>query len=202
MINQPKRLIETELPVKEISLYSVKEKLATTGSLASLHTWWARRPLAACRAVICASLWYDPIDNNCSEYFQINAYKAIKSFALAVVSNKKKHAYTNNIDLWEQIATDKSDFNFSDDNDKLALQKSLLCFIADFANKENANNDDYLLTSRLITTIAHTSLGNNNTVNPLILDPFAGGGSIPFEAMRIGGKAHASDINAIAALLN
>ena len=170
--------------------------------MASLHTWWARRPLAACRAVICASLWYDPIDNNCSEYFQINAYKAIKSFALAVVSNKKKHAYTNNIDLWEQIATDKSDFNFSDDNDKLALQKALLCFIADFANKENANNEDYLLTSRLITTIAHTSLSNNNTVNPLILDPFAGGGSIPFEAMRIGGKAHASDINPIAALLN
>ena len=202
MINQPKRLIETELPIKEISLYSVKEKLATTGSLASLHTWWARRPLAACHAVICASLWYDPIDNNCSEYFQINAYKAIKSFALAVVSNKKKHAYTNNIDLWEQIATDKSDFNFGNDNDKLALQKALLCFIADFANKENANNDDYLLTSRLITTIAHTSLGSNNTVNLLILDPFAGGGSIPFEAMRIGGKAHASDINPIAALLN
>ena len=201
-MNQSKRLIETELPVKEISLHSVKEKLATTGSLASLHTWWARRPLSACRAVICASLWYDPVDSSCPKYFQINAYKAIKSFALAVVSNKKKHTYTNNTDLWEQIATDKSDFNFSNDNDKIVLQKSLLCFIADFANKDNANNDDYLLTSRLITTIAHASLGNNNTVNPLILDPFAGGGSIPFEAMRIGGKAHASDINPIAALLN
>ena len=202
MINQPKRLIETELPVKEISLQSVKEKLATTGSLASLHTWWARRPLAACRAVICASLWYDPVDINCPGYFQINAYKAIKSFALAVVSDKKKHLYTNNIDLWEKIAIDKSDFNSDNDNNKLILQKALLCFIADFANKENANNDNYLLTSRFITTIAHASLGINNTTNPLVLDPFAGGGSIPFEAMRIGGKAYASDINPIAALLN
>src|SRR6267142_4548099 len=58
----PKRLIEVDLPIKRISAHSRREKSIRHGHISTLHIWWARRPLAACRAVICASLWPDPVD--------------------------------------------------------------------------------------------------------------------------------------------
>src|SRR3954468_21100725 len=56
----PKRLIEVDLPIKRISEHARREKSGRHGHISTLHIWWARRPLAACRAVICASLWPDP----------------------------------------------------------------------------------------------------------------------------------------------
>ena len=62
MTSYPKRLIEVDLPNKRISAHSRREKSIRHGHIATLHIWWARRPLAACRAVICAALWPDPAD--------------------------------------------------------------------------------------------------------------------------------------------
>ena len=53
----PKRLIEVDLPIKRISAHARREKSIRHGHISTLHIWWARRPLAACRAVICAALW-------------------------------------------------------------------------------------------------------------------------------------------------
>src|ERR1700739_299694 len=58
----PKRLIEVDLPIKRISAHARREKSIRHGHISTLHIWWARRPLAACRAVICAALWPDPVD--------------------------------------------------------------------------------------------------------------------------------------------
>jgi adenine-specific DNA methylase len=58
----PKRLIEVDLPIARISAHARREKSIRHGHISTLHIWWARRPLAACRAVICASLWPDPVD--------------------------------------------------------------------------------------------------------------------------------------------
>ena len=58
----PKRLIEVDLPIRRISAHSRREKSIRHGHISTLHIWWARRPLAACRAVICAALWPDPVD--------------------------------------------------------------------------------------------------------------------------------------------
>src|SRR5437879_1187019 len=58
----PKRLIEVDLPIKRISAHSRREKSIRHGHISTMHIWWARRPLAACRAVILASLWPDPVD--------------------------------------------------------------------------------------------------------------------------------------------
>src|SRR6187551_2018146 len=58
----PKRLIEVDLPIKRISAHARREKSIRHGHISTLHIWWARRPLAACRAVICAALWPDPGD--------------------------------------------------------------------------------------------------------------------------------------------
>ncbi len=60
----PKRLIEVDLPIKRISAHARREKSIRHGHISTLHIWWARRPLAACRAVICAALWPDPADQD------------------------------------------------------------------------------------------------------------------------------------------
>ena len=61
-MNYPKRLIEVDLPISRISAHARREKSIRHGHISTLHTWWARRQLAACRAVILASLWPDPVD--------------------------------------------------------------------------------------------------------------------------------------------
>jgi adenine-specific DNA methylase len=65
-----KRLIEVALPLKEISLHSAREKSIRHGHISTLHLWWARRPLAACRAVVFASLIPDPDDPACPASFR------------------------------------------------------------------------------------------------------------------------------------
>src|SRR3984893_6541067 len=66
----PKRLIEVDLPIKRISAHARREKSIRHGHISTLHIWWARRPLAACRAVICAALWPDPADGLCPASFR------------------------------------------------------------------------------------------------------------------------------------
>lgn len=75
------------------------------------------------------------------------------------------------------------------------LQRKLLYFIADFANWDNAHEKIYLDMSRDLIKAAHPD------ETPLVVDPFAGGGSIPLEALRIGCDAFASDLNPVACLI-
>jgi adenine-specific DNA methylase len=78
----------------------------------------------------------------------------------------------------------------------------LLDFIADFANWDNSTVKEYLETSRALTQTAHEALGGAPGTRPLVVDPFAGGDSIPLEALRVGADAFASDLNPVAVLLN
>ena len=73
----PKRLIEVDLPIKRISAHARREKSIRHGHISTLHIWWARRPLAACRAVILASLWPDPADPLCPTRFLNEAGQAL-----------------------------------------------------------------------------------------------------------------------------
>ena len=75
------------------------------------------------------------------------------------------------------------------------LRKALLRFIADFANWDLASNRTYLEVSRALVKAAHGEEA------PLVVDPFAGGGSIPLEALRLGCEAFASDLNPVACLI-
>src|SRR5450631_3544005 len=87
-------------------------------------------------------------------------------------------------------------------DDPVQLRGALLDFIADFANWDNSTVRDYLDTSRALTQAAHEALGGAPGTRPLVVDPFAGGGSIPLEALRVGADAFASDLNPIPVLLN
>src|SRR5437660_4646612 len=82
----PKRLIEVDLPIKRISAHSRREKSIRHGHISTLHIWWARRPLASCRAVICAALWPDPADPLCPPAFREAAARVIQGFAEQAVS--------------------------------------------------------------------------------------------------------------------
>lgn len=75
------------------------------------------------------------------------------------------------------------------------LRKALLRFIGDFANWDLAANANYLEVSRALVKAAH------GQEPPMVVDPFAGGGSIPLEALRLGCDAFASDLNPVACLI-
>ncbi|WP_170364043.1 DUF1156 domain-containing protein [Ruegeria arenilitoris] len=58
-----KKLIEVAIPLEAINAASAKEKSIRHGHPSTLHLWWARRPLAACRAILFAQLVDDPSSN-------------------------------------------------------------------------------------------------------------------------------------------
>ena len=80
-------------------------------------------------------------------------------------------------------------------NGDLELRGKLMKFIADFANWDNAADHTFLEVSRALVKAAH------GEEPPLVVDPFAGGGSIPLEALRLGCEAFASDLNPVACLI-
>jgi len=159
-----KRLIEVDFPIAEVSRQSVREKSIRHGHPSTLHLWWARRPLAACRAVLMGLLLPDPLDPNCPPGFKEKARSLVAGIA-------------------EPVKTDEE------------LRKALLRFIADFANWDNASKLAYLATARGLVRAAY------GDEPPLVVDPFAGGGSIPLEALRLGCEAFASDLNPVACLI-
>ena len=194
MTDLPKRLIEVDLPIRRISEHARREKSIRHGHISTLHIWWARRPLAACRAVLCASLWPDPADPNCPGAFVAKA----KEEMLAWTPHERQVKLSG--DSQTRFEKARQSAPYFDDLEELRM--ALLDFIADFANWDNSTDAEYLATSRALTQCAHEALGGMPGTRPLVVDPFAGGGSIPLEALRIGGDAFASDLNPIPVLLN
>src|SRR5579863_6857454 len=72
-----KRLAEVDFPIAEVSKHSAREKSIRHGHPSTLHMWWARRPLAACRAMLMALLLPDPCDRACPEEFRVSARIAL-----------------------------------------------------------------------------------------------------------------------------
>ncbi|MGH9352163.1 MAG: DUF1156 domain-containing protein [Terriglobia bacterium] len=179
-----KRLAEVDFPVAEVSKHSAREKSIRHGHPSTLHLWWARRPLAACRAMLMALLLPDPCDVNCPADFRQEARRLLKLMpggaAVAPVSSPAKKG-----DGAEDDAAGHD----------LRLRKALLSFIADFANWDNSAKPAYLECARGLVKAAH------GQEPPLVVDPFAGGGSIPLEALRVGCDAFASDLNPVACLI-
>ncbi len=66
-----KRLAEVDFPIAVVSKHSAREKSIRHGHPSTLHLWWARRPLAACRAILLGLLLPDPCDSHCPEDFKM-----------------------------------------------------------------------------------------------------------------------------------
>lgn len=163
-----KRIAEVDFPIAEVSKHAAKEKSTRMPHPSQLHLWWARRPLASCRAVLMGLLLPDPCDPHCPQIFKENARKILLNHA-------------NRPTGWVKIiSTD------------IGLRKVIIEFIADFADLKNGSNPSYLDVGR---SLINATLSEST---PRVLDPFAGGGSIPIEALRLGCCGLASDINPVA----
>jgi adenine-specific DNA methylase len=172
-----KRLIEVALPLKEVSEQSAREKSIRHGHISTLHIWWARRPLAACRAAMFASLIPDPDDPECPEEFC--------QLVLDVLSKGQFKPTSRDGSLVEDTPRNRC-----------------LEFIKHLVKWENSNNPDYIEPARKLIAAAHKFLHPDAEGDaPRVLDPFAGGGAIPLEALRLGCEAHAIDLNPVAYLI-
>ena len=143
------KLIEVALPLAAINKAASREKSIRHGHPSTLHLWWARRPLAATRAVIWASLVDDPSGDE----------------SLTPEEQEKE-------------------------------RQRLFGILERLVVWENSNNPDVLAEAKAEIDRCFPD------GPPPILDPFAGGGSIPLEAQRLGLKALAGDLNPVAVLIN
>ena len=162
---QAKKLIEVALPLDAINAASAREKSIRHGHPSTLHLWWARRPLAAARAVIFTSVVDDPDDPNAPPAF---------------------------VEACRRLPGDGPNVSAKGDSPRMRL----FDFIERLVTWEATTDEAIMGQARQLIRIATSG------EPPPLLDPFAGGGSIPLEAQRLGLEAHASDLNPVAVMIN
>ena len=161
MTGNDKRLIEVAFPLKQASLDSVHEKNVRHGHISTLHIWPARRPLAASRAALIATLLPDPGD--------ADKRKALLERMAGRVVEKIERKRLNGR-VVEKV--------------KEVTEGGILHW-----GRENGPDLDWFRKA------IRDAYGGRA---PRVLDPFAGGGAIPLEAMRLGCEVTAMDINPVA----
>lgn len=211
------RLIEVALPIQEISAESVRDKSLRHGHICTLHLWWARRPLAASRAVVFASLVPDPDDANCPTEFREAVVRLLKDQLPSILKAYRRGSnWINDPDPYRPydgipdtprnrllafIAKWSSEYlDFERGKSDQEPQPNQLlddrCLVKwETSNPENAQGREVLRIARELICIA------NGGKAPSLLDPFAGGGAIPLEAARLGCQAIANDYNPVAYLI-
>lgn len=193
-----KKLIEVALPLEAINAASAREKSIRHGHPSTLHLWWARRPLAACRAVLFASLVDDPSsDPSFGGDEEIEATKRAELFNLIEElvqwqnSNNPRVINKARAEIARCIASRKIETRELKKNEAVSLPKGE----GDKAKKYTPQD--------ITRMLAPPEAVNHFLANygPPVLDPFCGGGSIPLEAQRLGLRAYASDLNPVAVLI-
>jgi putative DNA methylase len=183
-----KKLIEVSLPLAKINEAAAKEKSIRHGHPSTLHLWWARRPLAACRAVLFASLVDDPDSDP--------MYRSAPDLAAL------KRAELFNL-IEELVQWDNS-------NNARVINKARAEIARCVASRKLETSElkpEDRIGSSTVREIKGM-LAGPDAVNaflaehaPPVLDPFCGGGSIPLEAQRLGLRTYASDLNPVAVLI-
>lgn len=176
-VKAPKKLIEVTLPLDVINVAAAREKSIRHGHPSTLHLWWARRPLAAARAVLFGQLVNDPSwkwELEHPDEIPPNNLKA--SWA---ASRKRLFIILEELVKWESTTNE-------------AVVEKARAEIRKSWRETCEINKDHPRAAELF----------NPEKLPAFHDPFAGGGAIPLEAQRLGLEAHASDLNPVAVLIN
>ena len=172
-IKTPKKLIEVALPLDAINAACVREKSIRHGHPSTLHLWWARRPLAAARAVIFAQLVNDP------GYQQGGGFRYGVNKEKAAIERERLFKIIEDLVQWENT------------NNEEVLER---------AHAEIRRS--WRETCELNKTHPQASALFNPDKLPAFHDPFAGGGALPLEAQRLGLESYASDLNPVAVTIN
>ena len=158
-----RRLIEAAFPVKQVSIDSVHEKNVRHGHISTLHIWPARRPLAASRAALLATLLPEPTGREAR-------YELLRHMAGMVVEVTNASGSVTREETRDGIFRWGREGRVESDGETLGR-------IEGYRRK------------------VEEAFGGRT---PRVLDPFAGGGAIPLEAMRLGCEAVASDLSPVA----
>lgn len=175
------RLIEHAFPLKQASLDSVHEKNVRHGHISTLHVWPARRPLAACRAALIATLLQDPgTPEGRKELCERIGGRVVKRIEKKQMPGgqtveRLKEATEGGILRWLESEPEKS-------NKKKWREWK--------ARSEHFNSELDWFREEIRKAYGGRA--------PRVLDPFSGGGAIPLEALRLGCDATAVDINPVA----
>lgn len=161
-----KKLIEVALPLEAINDGCVQEKNPFLKKHPrSMHLWWARRPLAAARAVLFAQMVDDP--SSFPELFPTEEEQTAERERLFKIISQ--------ISVWENLGNE-SILDAARNEIRKSWERN--CALPENEGKYDPNE------------------------LPWVHDPFAGGGSIPLEAQRLGMNSAASDLNPVAVLIN
>ena len=210
-----KKLIEVALPLEAINKASAREKSIRHGHPSTLHLWWARRPLAAARAVIFAQMVDDP-----STYVDV-------LLADSKLRRKAEGVLRARLKVWEEaVATAEKAASAriaapapgpKPVIEEVAAEierERLFAIIRELVLWENTTNEEVLERARaeIWQSWRRTCAENADHPRakelfdrhklPAFHDPFAGGGALPLEAQRLGLESYASDLNPVAVLIN
>ena len=203
-----KKLIEVALPLDAVNKAAAREKSIRHGHPSTLHLWWARRPLAAARAVIFAQMVDDP-----SEYVDVLLSDAKKKRAAEKELKKRRQGYASRRSLvrGDTVAEPEPALE-----EVIAEQERerLFGIIKKLVPWENTTNEEVLERARVEIRQSWRRACAGNAGHPRAAelfdrhrlpafhDPFAGGGALPLEAQRLGLEAHAGDLNPVAVLIS
>lgn len=205
-----RKLIEVALPLEAINIASAKEKSIRHGHPSTLHLWWARRPLAACRAVLFSSLVNDPdddpmygIDEDTAATERAHLFDLIEELVQWKNSNNPRVINAARLEIARSIAANKvADKELTDDTPLVAnappLPEEQAKYLPEPPPEYTPRDVRFKMPSLKPEQVNHFLAH----YAPPVLDPFAGGGSIPLEAQRLGLRAYASDLNPIPVLIN
>lgn len=172
-IKSPKKLIQVALPLDNINAAAAREKSIRHGHPSTLHLWWARRPLAAARAVLFAQLVNDP------GYQQGGGFKYGVNKQQAEIKRQKLFDIMRDLVKWENT------------NNEEVLNRA-----------REAIWESWRETCHLNRNHPQAAELFDPDKLPAFHDPFAGGGAIPLEAQRLGMESYASDLNPVAVMIN
>jgi putative DNA methylase len=173
-IRSPRKLIEVALPLDAINESCAYEKMPGIGAHPrGIHLWWARRPLAAARAVLFAQLVNDP------GYQQGGGFKYGRNKKEAAIERKRLFTIIEDLVKWKNSNNEEVL-----ERARAEIRRSWreVCEL----NKDHPRAAELFIPGKL----------------PAFHDPFAGGGAIPLEAQRLGLESYASDLNPVAVLIN
>src|SRR5690554_4616417 len=211
-----KKLVEVALPLEAINKASAREKSIRHGHPSTLHLWWARRPLAAARAVIFAQMVDDP-----STYVDELLADPEKRMKAEEELKKRRKIWEEQLEAYDD-AERRGDTSVPEPGPEPTLEECaaeiererLVRMIEELVKWENTTNEEVLERAReeIRKSWRRTCEANKDHPRaaelfdpeklPAFHDPFAGGGALPLEAQRLGLESYASDLNPVAVMIN